>query len=296
MSGEGTAQGENTLTLKVFLEEGSPGREVEVTADVSPDFSTNTYYELTYPSLWLYCDSAECEGFRNFDTQKDLKLDAIVKPSATSNVVFVMYRCRHCTVTRRTFALRIASKGGGAELLKVMKFGEHPPAIGPTPRALQKLLGNHWELYIQARRSEINGLGIGAFVYYRRAIEHVWGSVLDRLIEVARMDDSKDRLNLLNEAKNTREFTRSIATAKEAIPASLYVDNHNPFQALYDACGDGVHEYTDEECLDRSRVMRLVLGRFAERAHAVLSEDREFREALGSMASKTDSKKPKGSS
>ena len=131
-------------------------------------------------------------------------------------------------------------------------------------------------------------MGIGAYVYYRRAVEHIWHAVLARLIEVATIDGSTQRIEALTSAQHELNFTRSIEVAKGSVPASLYVDGNNPFQALYAACGDGLHEYSDEECIRRSRVIRLVLARFAESARAVLSDNKEFRHAVGSLASKTD--------
>jgi hypothetical protein len=60
-------------------------------------------------------------------------------------------------------------------------------------------------------------------------------------------------------------------------------DCHYLFQLLYDACGDGVREYTDQECIQRSAIIRLVLSRFAERASAVLSRDEELRASVGAL-------------
>jgi hypothetical protein len=73
----------------------------------------------------------------------------------------------------KTFAVRIETSASGGKTLTVMKFGEDPPNIGPTSRALQTFLADQWKMFLQARRSELAGLGIGAFVYYRRVIEHV---------------------------------------------------------------------------------------------------------------------------
>jgi len=142
-------------------------------------------------------------------------------------------------------------------------------------------------MYLQGRRSELSGLGIGSFVYYRRAVESVWQTVLGRLLEVAQLEGQNERVASLESARAEPKFTRSMELAKAFVPRSLYVDGHNPFQALYDACGDGLHEFSDAECIARSKVIRLVLTRFAERDKSVLAEDAELRTAIGAMASKT---------
>lgn len=273
-------------TLAAFLEE-APGREQEVSATVEY-LQRMQRWELKLPSIRLHCESDACEDVVFFDPDNsDIALDSSVEGKAMTRLAFALYTCRHCMRTQKIFALRVRTTGGHVETLRVMKFGETPPAVGPTPRALKDLLGDQWDLFLQGRRSEIAGLGIGAFTYYRRAVEGVWQTMLKRLAEVARMDGSEPRLAALTAAQSEKHFTRSMEAAAGAVPPSLYVDGHNPLQALYDACGDGLHEYTDEDCIARSRMIRLVLARFSERAKAVLSEDREFRQAVGGLAGKS---------
>jgi hypothetical protein len=278
-------------TLRSFLEGAPPSVLLEVRGEVTVHPSRSfagVYYELELPPVFLYCRSRKCDDDCFFDPQqRTLVLGALSSPG--EKLIFLTYTCRHCLETRRIFALVIVgslNKDGTAKI-KAMKFGEFPPAIGPAPRALQDLLGDQWPLYIQGRRAELAGLGIGAFVYYRRAVERIWQNVLDRLLEVARLENAQERIRALIESKSQSTLTRSMEAAKGAIPFSLYVDGHNPFQALYDACGDGVHEFTDKECIARARIIRLVLSRFSERAKAVLTEDSELRAAVGALASRT---------
>jgi hypothetical protein len=274
-----------SATLKAFLEEAPPLVRKAVTADIGYHHESSSWF-VKLPPLSLFCDSSICDGERFFDPVPE-SIDCGGSGEPEIQFSFAHYYCRHCRVSLKLYALALLRISGPLDKLDVIKIGEQPPAIGPTPRALQDLLGDQWALYLQGRRSELAGLGIGAFVYYRRTIEHVWKRVLERLIEVARLDNSSARVAALAAVRAEQQFTRSMEMAKGAIPVSLYVDGHNPFQALYDACGDGLHEYTDEECIRRSRIIRLVLGRFAERAKSILAEDAEFRQAVGSLAAST---------
>jgi len=277
-------------TMKLFLEEAPPLVEEEVKADIdnTSRIPGHYFFNLKWPSILLYCGSKECDGDHFFDPEPEHDT-ANLGELSVKKLYFLIYTCRHCKATRKIFAIAVTgeTKNDATAKISMMKFGEDPPAIGPAPRALQDLLGDQWQLYLKARRSELAGLGIGSFTYYRRIIEHVWQTVLARLVQVARIEGSADKIAALEAAQQQREFTRSMEQAKEFIPGSLYVNGHNPFQALYDACGDGIHEYSDEECIKRSRIIRLVLRRFSERAKAVLSEDTEFRTAVGSLAGKT---------
>jgi len=277
-------------TVRLFLEEAaSSSLPEEVKAEVSCiplGRPGSYYYELQWPSISLFCQSKECDAEHFFDpADRKLNLGQFVN----RRLEFLIYTCRQCKKTWKIFAVSVGGEEiqDGTAKINIMKYGENPPAIGPAPRALKNLLGDQWPLYIQGRRSELAGLGIGAFTYYRRVVENVWQTVLERLVEVARIEGFSERLKALGAARAEKEFTRSMEQAKGFIPGSLYVDGHNPFQALYDACGDGLHEYSDEECIRRSRLIRLVLRRFSEPAKAVLSEDAEFRSAVGALAKKT---------
>ena len=280
-------------TLKVFLEEGSPGTLEMVEAEVGHRISNQSpsgrgWWVLEWPSVFMFCKSAECDGSRFFDPKDTADSLGSLDDDWSLGFFFKHYTCRHCKKNRKTYATAVRARlDKGDPVVKVMKFGEDPLAIGPAPRALQNLLGEHWGLYLQGRRSELAGLGIGAFVYYRRAVEKIWQTVLARLIEIAQLETATDRVQALQVAQQESQFTRSMELAKGSIPAALYVNGHNPFQALYDACGDGLHEYSDQECIRRSQMIRLVLGRFSERAKSVLAEDAEFRAAVGAIASKT---------
>lgn len=263
-------------SLAEFLEAAPVLTREAVAIECSFEKGQMRPFRVTLPIVRLYCGSKDCCRIGIFDSEQNVwSLGEMIGEE------FVYYRCRQCRRTRKLYVLRIELRRDSLTDATFTKIGEEPPAIGPTPRALQDLLGDNWELYLKGRRAELAGLGIGAFVYYRRVIEHVWFTVLDELIKVAQLDPSPARTLQLQEAKAERQFTRSMESAKSAIPISLYVEGHNPFQALYDACGDGLHEFTDEECIRRAHVIRLVLTRFSERAKSVLSEDAEFRHAVG---------------
>lgn len=270
-------------TLRSFLEDAAPGQTHVVTGEI--DFNSDLrQWEVHLPAITLYCESEDCDDTCFFDP---LRGATIGYKGMVRAQVFARYRCRHCKVKAKVYALSVLVEAENrGSPIHVLKYGEDPPAVGRTPRALQDLLDDQWPLYLQGRKAEIAGLGIGAFVYYRRVIEHTWKRVLEMLLRVATIDGSAERIATLTAAQRERDFTRSMEAAKGAVPASLYVDGHNPFQALYDTCSEGLHEQTDEECIAHAKMMRLVLTRFSDRAKAVLSEDKEFRHALGGIAAK----------
>ena len=272
--------------LAEFLQRAPPLVPENVSAECEYN-PTLSRWELILPPLRLYCTSDDCDAECWFDPMGR----PFIAVNSTKNAFlhFAQYKCRHCLESVKAYALSIAHEDMEARLsggtpIRVVKFGEIPAAMGPTPQALRELLGKEaWPLYLKGRRAELAGLGMGAFVYYRRAIEHIWQRVLDRLIEVAAVEPTADRQTALAAAKAEPHFTRSLEAAQSHVPPSLYVDRHNPFQALYNACGDGIHELNDEQCIARAEVIRVVLTKFAERAAAVIREDKEFHAAVGKL-------------
>jgi hypothetical protein len=65
------------------------------------------------------------------------------------------------------------------------KFGELPPYGPPTPSRLISLLGPGRDFFLKGRRCENQGLGIGAFVYYRRVVEDQKNRILKQIAKVA---------------------------------------------------------------------------------------------------------------
>jgi hypothetical protein len=68
------------------------------------------------------------------------------------------------------------------------KLGELPVYGPPTPARLISLIGPDREIFLKGRRCGNLGLGIGAFVYYRRVVENQKSRILDEIIKVITVD------------------------------------------------------------------------------------------------------------
>ena len=90
-------------------------------------------------------------------------------------------------------------------------------------------------------------------------------------------------IDKLNTAIQETQFKRALEKAKDAIPEKLYINNQNPILALHHALSGGVHEFSDERCLELARDVRIVLGELSERMSFVLKDDAEVGRALSSL-------------
>jgi hypothetical protein len=168
-------------TFKHFLETSPPDIEVIVTDRASGPYekrgySSGTFYNLLTPELDLHCD--ECDGIRTFKC-----INQYAKTlSRRTTFEELDYECKNCKEGekfRKRFCLAVI---GESKQGPVQKIGEYPAYNPVTSRKVYDLIGeNHRELFLQGRRAELRGLGIGAFAYYRRIVDDQKNVIIDRL-------------------------------------------------------------------------------------------------------------------
>jgi len=169
------AQGEQTTikkTLADFLETTPPYVLQEITQLVTIDPSSGSSYLLLQPTIRLHCDVETCQGTRFFDTDGS----KIWITSEGWRDCFIEYACRNCGGTFKTFALSVQRKAS-SNAGEAFKYGEQPQFGPPTPARVISLIGPDRELFLQGRRAENQGFGIGSFAYYRRVVENQKGRI-----------------------------------------------------------------------------------------------------------------------
>jgi len=154
---EPAAHKKEIRTLAEFLETAPPDADEQV-CQRSAKSSTSTSFCLKEPAIQLHCDSNKCGGVRTFYCTNGsffLRADELTYH-------FMRYVCRNCPRRRgRRFSRWLSICNGGIGLAQ--KIGEIPPFGPPTPPRVFRLIGEDYrELFLQGRRAENKGLGIGA--------------------------------------------------------------------------------------------------------------------------------------
>jgi hypothetical protein len=269
------------VTLSSFLEETPPDGYVTV-IDLKASSSDSKYIEM--PDIVHYCEHERCGGPRNFKPDRNL-------PASTSwSFVYSVYTCRNCGSRVVRFAISYYAKvvptpsslGTGV----FNKIGQVPAFGPPTPSRLITLIGPDRELFLQGRRAENRGLGIGAFAYYRRVVENQKNRIIGEIAKVAKQLGSSPETNaLFLAAINETRFSESIAKVKDAIPQALLIGGHNPLILLHSALSKGLHnpEMTDAHCLQLAQSIRTILAELAERSSEALKNDKEIQSALSTL-------------
>ncbi len=264
-----------TMRFSEFLEEEPPGAEAEI-----QDLYTASSRDVNAPPLQLHCTSELCNGERLFDCGDGPESTEI---SHNLKMTFLQYVCKNCQQSRKIFTLittRSDAKGVGV----TYKIGEFPPFGPPVPPRVIKLIGPDRDFFIKGRCSENQGLGIGAFAYYRRVVENQKDRLISEIIRVAKKSEaSPDVIHQLEAAKNQTQFSKAVGEVKDAIPEVLLINGHNPLTLLHKALSKGLHSQSDDECLEVAMSIRLVLTELAERIGVALKDQAELTRAVGRL-------------
>ncbi len=270
------------IDFSIFLSTTPPNSWRSVQGILDQDQTRAVVVRLEYPAVELFCNSESCGGFRFF---RPFSLEVFgrattkaIKVGKAANI-FIDYKCSNCFVTGKTFAFRMEVPREKPSAVNVVKFGESP-AFGPhTPPRVLKLIGPDRDDYLKGRRCESQGLGIGAFAYYRRVVENQKGRIFDQLIAAAeRLGAIETVINDLRTARDKVSFSQAMSEIK--VPPSLLIKTHNPITLLHRVLSQGLHAQSDNECLTSAVQVRVILTALSERLEQALREENELDTAI----------------
>lgn len=266
-------------SLVEFLE-SNPPNQVTLISDLGREHRRvyDTITVMKTPEIQLHCSDEQCNGIRFFRCIKGENQP--VKDSGYS-FFFLTYQCSNCQKFSKTYSIAAKVDKEFLSEGECYKFGELPSFGPPVSSRLIKMVGPDREEFLSGRRCENQGLGVGAFVYYRRVVENQKNRILNQIIKVAeKIGASKESLGTLKKAVEENQFSKALEMAKPAIPESLLINGHNPMGLLHSALSEGVHNLTDEECLTIAGSVRVVLGELSERLSQALKDEAELTKAL----------------
>lgn len=268
------------LTLSEFLSNTPPQTLVRV-----DDLGRQVAYEgfkLNTPPISIHCDTDHCRDkgllvFRCTDKEK-------WEPESGNYLATYRYICSNCRSKEKVYSVIYAHGDtgiGGSMTTPCIKVGEFPNFGPPTPARLITAIGPGRNLFLKGRRCENQGLGVGAFSYYRRVIEDQKDRLFDQIIKITEIvEPGSPLLAELVAAKGETQFTKSVDAIKTALPQTLLINGSNPLTLLHSALSEGLHAKTDEECLEIASMIRTVLTEFSKKVAAAISENKELVEAV----------------
>ena len=209
----------------------------------------------------------------------------------------ISLECRNCCNYRKLFLLSAHFRAWvdqyhNAVFLELEKQVEYPKDYKPASNQELSLLGGERAEFFKGLNCERSGLGAAAFLYYRRVVEKRRNKIFDQIIKV--LKDSPhtydELIQELQSAKSEGQFVNSINKIKAAFPDSLLISGENPLKLLYSALSVGVHELSDEDCLEYAEDVRVVLLAMSERIDMLLSESKNINGAIKRLSQRVNKK------
>jgi len=235
---------------KEFIEDFPLYRKLEGSWDYWP--------EVKPPPINVYCpDCGSDQTFCIYDDYRKGTLNLLSSPprdTPKDKIVILAYYCASCRNVRRFFFLRFASDGSFVE-----KVGQYPPWEIKPDTQLAKALGTNVDLFKKGLACESHSYGIAAFAYYRRIVELQIDGLLNEIPNLMDPTERETYMPALEKAEATTVTEDKIALVKELLPPILRPDGMNPLALLHQALSEGLHEQSDERCIELAEQIREVM-------------------------------------
>lgn len=264
---------------KAFLESAPANTSKKISALIERVSTGRTAFWNHLPKIRIQLHCQVDDGVRWFDWKSgDLHL------SSTWEYDFVSFQCRDCGRYMKTYAVLTRRATVDAVDAEVMKLGEYPPFGAPISQKVEKLLGKQdLELYRKGMRSEAQALGIGAATYFRRIVDGQWKLFVVEIRDAAATLGEKD-VSIFEAALKETQFSNAVKMLKDAIPAKLLIlENQNPLTLLYQPLSVGLHDLSDDECLQQAADIRTVLTALLANIADVLKDQAELKAAAARL-------------
>jgi hypothetical protein len=285
------------ISFAEFLESVAPSQTRKITGIARLKFRPSgggRYYELLVPEILLHCGHSACNGTRFFRFIENRGTPRPTLAIDNDTLFYIHYRCSNCRSTLKIFSLmakvddedssNINEDGDRLHSGECYKIGELPIYGPPTPSRLISLIGPDRETFLKGRRCENQGLGIGAFVYYRRVVENQKSRILGEIIKVSEKIGAPPEVTAtLTNAMTEIQFNKALESVRDALPQILLVNGRNPLTLLHSALSEGLHAQTDEHCLEIAHAVRVVLTELSDRLGQALRDEAELKNAISRL-------------
>ena len=279
----------NSLTLSTFLESAPLLEPRSVTLELKNPASGHSS-EVAMPAVYLYCPGEPCRGLRFYDYRGH----SVSLPSQGKyREFFLAYVCRNCEGSLKTYAVRVIRTELNDEVQTLVKIGEMPRFGEPRPNIVTDVLDDEIKFFEYGYRAETDGLGIGAFAYYRRFVESHKDTIIAEIRKVAVSQSlSPSIVEALDRGATKGEFKSAVEEIKEAIPDALRINGTNPLTLLHNALSGGLDNDDDVECLEIAQDIRTVLTALAGRTSELLKSESAVKEAVTRLNQRNARQKP----
>src|SRR5580698_5891993 len=203
---------------------------------------------------------------------------------------FVQYQCTLCghsyldvvyRISKRTPKPYMTPAGQETRYIsaQVQKIGQFPALSIDIPKALEKNLGTgHAALYKKALINRNEGYGLGAVSYMRRVVEDKTEELIEVVAQLAESHGIDPKIvQQIRGAKDEKTtYDNKLKIASTVLPSSLMIDGVNPLGVLFGLVSAGLHDLTEEQCIEIADETKSVFEYTFTRLRAEITERKEF--------------------
>jgi len=207
------------------------------------------------------------------------------------------YKCRNCLKERLRYYF-IWERRSNEAVSDFMKVGQHPPLEERIPAQLETRLGatsrEDLDYYKKAIRCRNFNYGLAALSYLRRVVENRMNDLLDLIADVAREQGfATDQVAELDRIKASRVFDHKITFASKILPLSLQPGGQNPVDLLHDIASDGIHNKSEDECIELFDISRHVFEYLFRELEVRKADAAQYSGGLKDLLAKKAARRPR---
>ena len=273
------------MANKKFLEE-YPLYKKFITTDF---YNWTQLDQLPKPAIHMYC--WKCDSDQTFNMSNEYyEVDHASHSDSGGKTLRTRYVCSACRNSVRLFFIHFGTEEitvkdeEGKDVKKtaitLTKVGQNPSWNIDMDKELEKMLGEHSEYYKRGLICESQGYGIGAYAYFRRIAEDIIDELLKSILDLVKESEKEKYKEKLGEVKKEKNAENKISLVKDLLPESLKVDGMNPLKRLYGVLSQGIHNETDEECMDKAEAIRGILVFLVNQVIRTKSDKKSFTEGM----------------
>lgn len=262
--------------------------DIKVFLETAPLYAWREFKnpQVNRSSLWIKEIDAFCENCGQRRPFQDLRssgspMIGTARTALMTGTSHFQFSCVSCKTSHRIYLVEQILDN---ENIRIQKYGELPRMPLVRNHALQKFLKDDLENYEKAIVCLSHEYGVAAFAYFRRVVENNINKLLDLVQEDAQSSaGDADTLNAINELRSDSHMSEKIKVANRTLPSHLKPDGLNPLGRLYQVLSEGVHNFSDAECLEKAKATSECLA-FLVSELASRSEHRtQFKSTVGRL-------------
>jgi hypothetical protein len=165
----------------------------------------------------------------------------------------------------------------------LQKVGQFPAYDIGLNENLKKYLNEEDQInYRKALTCLSISYGIGSFAYFRRIIENEIKRIIKDISELE-FDDVQIVRDAYTTFSKDFQMAKLIDTLNKHIPSSLKDLGDNPIRLLYEQLSGGIHEFTEEECIEKAQSIDILLNYVIKKVNEEKYQLNTVRSAMQSL-------------